>query len=230
MVNDKPFANISGHLYISSGLFELPEDIQARLDGNVPGGLIAVGREGTMNIYGGKASQTVRRACVENGGFMFVSGSLAGVYDCHVNEGGKLSVVSGAAAWEIEVEGELRLVSAAGNVGHVHVSAGGYVQVEGCWVDRVTMYNGGSLAVLSGAHVEVLHVAPGAVCHVTKGSVASAEIHSGGRLVVTNGAATEISVDSGGILVRDGRCKIHYQSYSQVGGAQFEEYNDAQED
>lgn len=224
MTNDKPFVNVSGHLRIASGIFEVPDGVQARIDGNVPGGLIDVGLDGTLNILGQNASQTLRHACVEEKGFLFASGALASVHDVYVNAGGSLFVISGATVWEVETEGMVRIVDAGHPTGHLRVRSGGILHVTGSWVDKVTVCGGGSAHIMSGAHIEQIEVCPNAACRVYSGSVASAQIDSGGTMSLVNGMATEVFQQSGGVLLKEGRCKLHYQSISEVGGVEWKDY------
>ena len=229
MTNDKPFVNVSGHLQISNGIFEVPDGVQARINGDVPGGLIAVGYDGTLNILGQNASQSLRHACVEEKGFLYASGALASVHDVYVNEGGSLSVVSGATVWEVETEGMVRIVDAGHPTGHLKVRSGGILHVTGSWVDKVTVCGGGSAHIMSGAHIEQIEVCPNATCRVYSGSVASAQIDSGGTMSLVNGTATEVFQCSGGVLLTEGRCKLHFQSISEIGGVEWKEYGNETE-
>ena len=229
MTNDKPFVNVSGHLQIANGIFEVPDGVQARINGDAPGGLIAVGHDGTLNILGQNASQTLRHACVEEKGFLFASGALASVHDVYVNGGGSLSVISGATAWEVETEGMVRIVDAGHPTGHLKVRSGGILHVTGSWVDKVTVGGGGSALIMSGAHIEQIEVCPNAACRVYSGSVASAQIDSGGTMSLVNGMATEVFQCSGGVLLTEGRCKLHFQSISEVGGVEWKDYGNETE-
>ena len=229
MTNDEPFVNVSGHLQIASGIFEVPDGVQARINGDTPGGLIAVGHDGTLNILGQNASQSLRHACVEEKGFLFASGALASVHDVYVNEGGSLSVISGATVWDVETEGMVRIVDAGHPTGHLRVRSGGILHVTGSWVDKVTVCGGGSALIMSGAHIEQIEICPNAACRVYSGSVASAQIDSGGTMALVNGMATEVFQQSGGVLLTEGRCKLHFQSISEVGGVEWKDYGNENE-
>ena len=229
MTNDRPFVNVSGRLSITSGFFEVPGTIQAKIDGSGPGGIIVVGQHGNLNVYGGSASQTIRHVLVESEGYLFVSGSLANAYDAYVNSGGSMHVVDGAGAFEIETEGSLHLDSASDEVGHIYVNSGGYMEVVGTFVTQATVRYCGAAFIGKGAHVERIHVCSGAECTVRNGSVASAEIESGATMSLINGTATEVFLHSGGVMTKAGRCKIHYQSISEVGGAVFKDYGNEDE-
>ena len=229
MTNDEPFVNISGHLQIASGIFEVPDGVQARINGDTPGGLRAVGHDGTLNILGQNASKSLRHACVEEKGFLYASGALASVHDVYVNEGGSLSVISGATVWDVETEGMVRIVNAGHPTGHLKVRSGGILHVIGSWVDKVTVCGGGSALIMSGAHIEQIEICPNAACRVYSGSVASAQIDSGGTMALVNGMATEVFQQAGGVLLTQGRCKLHFQSISEVGGVEWKDYGNANE-
>ena len=230
MTNDKPFVNISGCIHISSGFLEIPDTMQARIDGSVSGGLIVVGRQGTLNICGGHASQYVRHTLIEPGGYMNVSGCMASSYDTYINSGGSMAVIDGGCAFEVEVDGDIRFTSAAGDVGHIHVNSGGRMCAEATWIQRVEAREKSWVSITSGAHVEIIDICSGATCVVKSASVASACVRSGGTLSVIDGTSTETFIQSGGVMRKSGRCKIHYQSISEVGGAIFKDYCDAEED
>ena len=142
-----------------------------------------------------------------------------------------MDVVSGAGAFEIEVDGQLLLDSAAaGTVGHIHVNSGGYMLASATWIDRLEIREGGTATLTSGTHVEIVEVRSGASCIVRSASIASADVSSGGTLGLVNGTSTETFLHSGGVMTKAGRCKIHYQSISEVGGAVFKDYGDVEED
>ena len=230
MTNDKPFVNISGRINISSGFLEIPDTMQARIDGSASGGLIVVGKQGTLNICGGHASQYVRHTLIEPGGYMNVSGCMASAYDTYINSGGSMAVIDGGCAFEVEVDGDLRFTSAAGDVGHIHVNSGGRMCAEATWIQRAEAREKSWVAITSGAHVEIIEICSGATCIVRSASVARAYVRSGGTLSVIDGTSTETFIQSGGIMKKSGRCKIHYQSISEVGGAVFKDYCNAEED
>jgi hypothetical protein len=91
------------------------------------------------------------------------------------------------------------------------------------------VYGGGHALITSGAHIEGIEICPGATCNVVSGSVASAHISSGGTMSLVNGMATEVFQCTGGVLLTEGRCKLHFQSISEIGGVEWKEYGDETE-
>ena len=215
----RPEVNISGDLMFTSGVFEAPDCIGLSLVG--AHGCISIGSNATMNLYGGSASQSLRHACVQKGGYLYASGSLAHVTSCYVAEGGQMSIIDGADGWDITTLGEAHFFS-AGIITSVTVS-GGELRVASCTVEKLTVCTHGNVHVASSGSVRGLTICNGGKCLIDGAQATDIEIHSGGTLGVVSGAATNVSLHSGGTLTRAGRCKIHYQALSEVGGAEWED-------
>lgn len=218
----KPQVRMLGGIRIESGRVEVPECLEAVLDGHFSGGLIDIGPKGYLELAGGSSSQSVRGACVESHGFLLASGSMAHVASCHINEGGSMSVIDGAQAWDVTTLGETHIRSCGTPTGHIAVS-GGRTIVDGGSLDYLSACTHADVRIVSGAFVRGLIVCNGGKCLIDGASATDIEIYSGGTLGLVRGAATDITLHSGGTVTRAGRCKVHYKALSPVNGAEWED-------
>lgn len=213
-----------GQIHITSGNVNIPANIPVTYgDGK---SLIAVGKGGILYVNGDSdTKQSVRNCCVEAEGWIMVSGANATISECHVNEKGCLSVVDGAFAYDVTVGGAATFRNAATAL-RVLVSAGGSAHIENTTIKHLKVIVDGRAEVFSSGFLDEAVILNGGVCVLGSGCAARrVDVCSGAMLVIKDAVVTELWQDTGGVVSPQGKCKIHYQANSPVGGPQYVDYD-----
>lgn len=217
-----------GQISITFGDVNIPAIIPVTYGGS--NSLIAVGKGCILYVNGGNdAKQVVSHCCVEAEGWIMVSGANATVGECHVNEKGCLSVVDGAFAYDVTVGGAATFRNAATAL-RVFVSAGGSAHIENTTIKHLKIIASGTADVVSSGFLDEAIIMRGGCCTISSGCAARrVDVCSGGVLKIRDAAVTELWQDTGGVIDLQGKCKIHYQANSPVGGPEYVDYDSKKE-
>ena len=217
-----------GQINITSGEVNVPAVMPVTYGGGKS--LIAVGNGGILYINGcNDAEQTVSQCCVESGGWIRASGAKAAVGSCHVNEKGELSVTDGAIAYNIITSGRATFRN-AGPVNTVKVEGAGSAHIVNTTVKHLKFIASGTADVVSSGFLDEVIIMRGGCCTISSGCAARrVDVCSGGVLKICDAVVTELWQDAGGVIDPHGKCKIHYQANSPVGGPEYVDYDSKKE-
>lgn len=215
-------AIMSGFITVSSGCIKLPEEVGLWLSG-----CTVVGPGGELRLNGkGQSSQSVHECIIESGGYLYAGGNLARVTSATVQESGRLFVNDDARLCDVMCGG-LMVCRGASNILHMEVTAGGKALLEDVkCANGVHVHPRAELEVSSQTHIEHLVVRMGGYARISESHAVDVEICSGGTLSILDANVSEIRQSEGAVVKINGKCKVHYNRLSEVGGPEFKEYSD----
>jgi len=215
-------ATMSGFITVSSGRIELPEDVDVYMSG-----CAVIGKGGELILNGkGQSSQYIHECIVEEGGYLYAGGNLAHVTSATIQESGHLYVSDDAHMYDV-MGGGLIICTGAASILHMEVTAGGKAVMENVKLARnVHVHPRAELEVSSQTHIEHLVVRMGGYARISESHAVDVEICSGGTLSILDANVSEIRQSEGAVVKINGKCKVHYNRLSEVGGPEFKEYSD----
>lgn len=215
-------AVISGFITVSSGCIMLPDDVGLYLSG-----CTVVGPGGKLHLDGtAQQEQTVHDCIIESGGYLYAKGPRACVKGATLQESGHLYASEDARLIDIAGAGSM-ICRGANSVMHMEITSGGTAVLEGvASAKSVHVLPHAELEVGSNTSIEHLVVRMGGYARISESHAVDVEICSGGTLSILDSNVSEIRQYEGAVVKINGKCKVHYNRLSEVGGPELKEYAD----